>query len=276
MSGFDKRILKVGIEVNGQLQVYQDLKINVQCEKFANELQNTCDIEITNLKKETLNYILTETSPYNPNKTPKVLTVDAGRESIGLSRVFEGNIASSSVSQPPDVTLSLKALTKNFSKGNISSVSYGANTQLSTISKGLADQLGLTLDFQASDSSVSNYNYSGAVLKQVKKINDVGQVSAYIDDNTLIVKNLNSPITNTLTIVNADTGMVGIPELTEHGIKVTFMYDGITKLGGLIQLTSKIYPAVNGRYTIYKLSYELTNRDTPFYTTVEASRNAEQ
>ena len=42
------------------------------------------------------NYILTETSPFNKNKTPKKLIIEAGRVSTGTARLFVGDITASS------------------------------------------------------------------------------------------------------------------------------------------------------------------------------------
>ena len=67
-------------------------------------------------------------------------------------------------------------------------------------------------------------------------------------------------------------GMIGIPERTEQGVKVTFLYDPQTRLGSEIELESIQYPALDGRYVIYKLNYSITNRDVPFYLTAEARR----
>jgi len=81
---------------------------------------------------------------------------------------------------------------------------------------------------------------------------------------------LNLPLANFITIVNLETGMVGIPETTEQGIKIKFLMDGQTKLGGLLRVTSQIYPALNGEYVIYKLGFDVATRDVPFYWIAEA------
>lgn len=271
----DERILKVGIEVNGELKVYEGFELTASGTKFANQLQADCTATITNVNKDTLNFILSETSPFNQNKTPKKMTVDAGRTSTGSSRIFTGNIVSATVSNPPDVKMTIKALTANYAKTDIISTTQSASSSVSRISKDVASSLGIGLDFQATDKQISNYSFSGASLKQVGTLNDLGQINAFIDDDKLIVKNVNQPLGRTLTVVSEATGMIGIPQLTEHGIKVTILYDGVTKLGGLIRVDSKIYTSLNGEYTIYKLSYDLTNRDTAFYLTLECSKNGE-
>jgi len=268
----DPRIIKVGIEVNGQLKTYEGLEIVATGTKFANSNQNECELKITNLEKTTQDFILTETSPFNLNRTPKFVIIEAGRKSYGTSVIFRGNIASSTPSQPPDIALTLKCLTGNFQKGNILSRYQPGSISLSKLSKQVADDLGLTLNFQASDKNISNYNFSGGALKQVDKLGSSGAVNAYVDDGQLVVKDMNLPLNNTLTILDLDTGLIGIPEVTEQGVKVKFLLDNKTTLGGSLRLKSKIYPAINGDYIIYKLSFEIASRDTPFYWIAEAKR----
>jgi hypothetical protein len=53
---------------------------------------------------------------------------------------------------------------------------------------------------------------------------------------------------------------------------VKMLIDAKPVLGGAIEIQSAIYPAANGLYSIYKLEYELSNRDTPFYWTARATQ----
>jgi len=100
----------------------------------------------------------------------------------------------------------------------------------------------------------------------------MGRVNAYVDDKELVVKEFNAPLEKRTRIVNIDTGMVGIPEFTEQGIKVKMLFDNQTVLGGALEVTSRLNPAVNGTYTVFKLGFELASRDTPFYYIAEATR----
>lgn len=272
MQELDPRIIKVGIEVNGKVKIYQDLDIAISGTKYANPLQNECEIKITNIDRVTTDYILTETSPYNKNKTPKSVFVEAGRKSFGVSRIYVGNITSSSISQPPDVALTLKCLTKNYDKGNLVTRNSLPRANLSAISQQVANDLNLALDFQAADRVISNYAFTGAALKQVNKISESGKVNAYVDDAVLVVKDLNVPLKNRIRVLNIDSGLIGTPEFTEEGVKVKYLIDTTTRLGGALRIQSKMNPAINGDYTIYKLSFEIASRDVPFYWIAEAKR----
>lgn len=273
VQALDPRIVKVSIEINGKIKTYSDpFFITARGTKYANALQNECEITIDNIDKSTQDYILTQTSPYNANRTPKTVTVEAGRKSYGTAVIYKGNIVSSRVSQPPDIGITLKCLTGNFLKGNILARNQSAQVTLKQISTQIAQDTNTLLNFQATNKNIANYSYGGAALKQVELLGAMGGVNVFLDDNVLIVKDAFVPLTGTLRILNAETGMIGIPEFTEQGIRVKFLLDNRTTLGGALRILSKQYPATNGDYVIYKLAFDITSRETPFYYIAEAAR----
>lgn len=272
MPQLDPRIVTIDLEVNGQIKTYKDLAITASGMKYANALQNECQVTITNLDRQTQDYILSETSPFNLNRTPKTITVNAGRQSYGTSKIYVGNIVSSNPTQPPDISVVIKCLTGNFQKGNILARAQPSQVSLYQASLQLAQELRTTLTFQAQDKLLSNFSYSGSVLKQVQHLGFTGGVNVFIDNDVLVVKDSGISRDGSFRMVSAKTGMIGIPELTEQGIKVKFFLDNITKLGGAIQVESDQYPAANGTYVTYKLGFEIANRDTPFYWIAEGAR----
>lgn len=273
MANIDQRILRVGIEVSGEIKWYEGLDIVASGSKGATDTQNTCDVTISNLSKDVRNYILTETSPFNKNRTPKKLIVEAGRVSTGTARVFVGNITKSSPTQPPDIGLDLTAQTGAFKKGEVVARAGAAREKLSTIAGRVASDLEAKLVFEAQDKDIANYSFSGATLRQINVLAETGNVDAYLDDETLVVKDRNKPLRNRIKIIDNTTGMIGIPEATEKGVSVEILFDLETELGNAIDLTSELNPSLNGDYTIYKVDFELASRDTPWYYTLEATRN---
>jgi len=267
----DLRIVKVTILVNGVLRTYTDLMLTATGVKYANALQNECEVTISNLDAKTKNLILTETTPYNLNRTPKTIVIEAGRESYGTSKIFVGNIVRSSVTQPPDVTVTLRCVTGAFLKGEIIANNLGAQSSLQQISQQVANDLGVTLRFEATNKQISNYNFTGASLKQIDKLNSLG-VNAYLDDDVLVVKDVNKPLAENVRAVDSSTGLVGVPEITELGVRVKLLLDNTLRIGGLLRVKSEINPAANGEYSIFKLNFEITNRDEPFYYVAQAMR----
>lgn len=276
----DPRLVQVSVEINGQLKVYAftgdtGFQIAATGTKYANPLQNEAEITLFNVTKETRDYLLTECSPFNLNRTPKKIILEAGRKSTGLSKIFEGDIATAVPTQPPDIGLKFKCQTGQFLKGKIIASQQGASVPLSRIAQQVATDTGLELNFQATDKNVSNYAYTGGALKQVDKLGSVGAVNAYVDDNQLVVKDLNMPLQGQIRILNEKSGMIGQPEITEFGVKVTYLLDNQTKLGGALQIESVVYPTTNGKYVIFKLSWDISSRTEPFYWVAETIRHTD-
>lgn len=269
----DPRVIQVSIEVNGEINTYEDILIKATGTKYANALQNEAQITITNLDKVTQDYILTETSPFNQNRTPKTLKLYAGRQSYGTTLIYSGNIVSTLVSQPPDVTIVLKCLTGNYTKGTVLARNKPGIATLQDIARGIAQDTNTILNFQATNKNISNYTFNGSSLDQVSLLESAGSV-AFIDDDILVVKDQAVPILGAVRELSSASGMIGIPEITEQGIRVKYLLDNISKLGGGLDITSEIYPAINGSYIIYKLGFEISNRENPFYYIAEAARRS--
>lgn len=262
---FDDRILQFGIEVNGQLLVYEGANMTVKFKKTTDSKQNTAELTISNLLLETIDYLVTETSPWNPNGKPKLVTIMAGRASTGVENIFIGDITSAIPSMPPDRTLQMKAKTQDGAKYKFASVNSPKTIQLSELSKKVADSFGLKLLFEAKDKTVSNYLYNGPLAKQIKKLELVGDIDAYIDDDVLVVKDLGKGLKGNVRVINVHTGMIGVPVPDEKGIRVRVLFDPSIKLGEQIEIQSEINKSVNGQYVIYEMSGDLASQGQSWY-----------
>lgn len=273
----DPRIITLNLTIGSKTvsytaSGYEPFNISAIGTKYANALQNEATITISNLDKSTQDYILSETTPFNLNSAQKTAVLLAGRESYGVAQIFNGNIVSASLSQPPDVSITLKCLTGNFLKSNVLVNNQPASNTLRAIGQQIASALGLGYTYEATDKNIANYNYSGSALKQVQLLNSLGGINAFVDGNTLFMKDALIPLSGTTRILNLDSGMIGIPIFTEQGLKVTYLLDNKTVIGGGLDITSGVYPAVNGHYAIYKLGFNITSREVPFYYVAEAAR----
>ena len=248
------------------------MRVRVAGVKYASPVQNECTAVISGLSQETRDYILTETSPFNDNRTPKRLIVDVGRVSYGLFRMFIGDIVSAEPSSPPDLDLTIKAKTESAQAGNVISTSGGPSTRLSALTQRVASDLELSPIFQAQDKNIANYTHTGSALAQVQRLASAGYVNAYIDDKSLIVKDNNTPLSGRLRILNKDSGMVGIPKGDESGVKVQFLIDPDAAIGGALRIDSKLNKSLNGDYIIEQLAFEAASHDVPFFYTAIAKR----
>lgn len=276
----DERVLRVSIEFQSTVVTFENLAITVKGTKFSNALRGDCEVTIANIEKAKADYILSQVTPFEVARRVsttgvldrKQIVVEVGRQSTGTTILYRGDIFYASITEKPDTALVIQAKTGLAQAGNIISSSYADNTSVSSIASQVASVLGLTLNFEATDKQVSNYASTGPALNEVSKLEETGEYSVFIDNQVLNVTDKNATLRGKTRLLDANNGLIGIPKGTERGVKVTMLWDSQTVIGGLLQLTSTQYPAVNGRYKIYKLSYDLSNRDIPFYYVAECQR----
>lgn len=272
-TAIDPRIVRLSIEIDGQFHVFEGLDIQARGRKTANAKENSCDVRVSNLTKTVRDYLLTATSPFIANKrTPKRMILEAGRVSTGVTRIFYGDITSSEITQPPDIGLTLRSKTGAYKKGFVVARNGRELQPLSAIAAAVAKDMGTSLTFEADDIQIANFSYSGAVGGQVDVLGTAGAVDAYVDDQTLVVKNRGVGLQNRVRLLSMATGMIGIPEFTERGLRVTMLLDAETTLGGTIRVESELNPAANGDYVVYALEFDIASRSTPFYYIAEARR----
>jgi hypothetical protein len=217
MTAVDERIVTLALEINGQLKTYSSpMFISSTGKKTTNPLESEIEVKIANLTKEDTDYLLTNCSPFNKNNTPKLLVLSAGRVSTGVNEIFRGNITKLVPSQPPDIMLSFKCKANQFLKGKIVASQQPPSVPMSTIANQVASDCGLSCDFQATDKNVANYAFAGGALKQVNKLAEMGGVNAWVDGDKLMVTDQNVPLKGVLRVLDAQSGMVGIPEITEQ------------------------------------------------------------
>lgn len=267
----DPRRVRVTLTIGDRATAYEGLSITASGVKTANSSENTAEVKILDLAQETRNRILTECTPFNSSKSRKRMRIEAGRESTGLALIFEGDITTSSAGQPPDPAVSLKSQTGAQQRCEVSTRCLAACSHKGLAAQ-IADEMGLALDYSAQDKRISNYSHAGDRLSEVAKLGEAGGVRAYIDDGHLVVTPARGARGGVARVLDLDSGLVGVPEWTEHGVKVRYMLDATTRLGGQLILRSKINPAVNGAWTIVKLGFEIASRDTPFYYIAECTR----
>jgi hypothetical protein len=285
MGAFDNRLFKV-VFIIGDEQVTletvdlpvsaRDLDIKAQGVKYINAMQNEMSLQIANLSPTLRNQLLTQVTPFNYDQKRKSVQLYAGRESTGLFLLYEGDITDARPSQPPDVVLNVKSKANQYWKYDIMAQAQNLNAPLSQIVSNAASGLGLTPRFEATDKLISNYSYSGARIKEVDHIGELGPYDVYTDDKHLVCKDKGKPLQNTDSTISADTGMIGQPEPTEWGVRVTTLLNQSVILGGQFTVDSEINPLMNGQYTTFKLGFNIASRDVPFYTILEGTKYFDQ
>lgn len=272
----DDRLLRITITLSGEKHVYSKLAMTAIGTKHTSTIQNTAEIRIANLDRRIRDTLLTEGTPYAQLRPPKnSILIEAGRQSTGYSQIFEGDITTTFLTQPPDIWLVMQAVTGQFQKYSEITMSAPATIKYSVLTQQIADRMALAYIFDAPEADITNFNFSGMLAKLFEPLATVSrQVDAYIDDDTLIVRPRDFKKSKRISDVNLNTGMIGIPRPIDVGASCTTLVNRDLKLGDDINLVSMIYPAINGIYQIYKLGFNLSNRDQPFYYHIESLRKS--
>ena len=265
------RILKVELEVNNQVRVYEDLQISARGTKLSNHQPNDFEIKITNLSNETRQALLSDIEATKKSPKKRKIIFSIGRIKDGVNRLFIGDIKNVTVSQPPDIVTTITAVTSFANTFDITSRSGGETIKLSILARQIASKLGLELVFEATDKMVGSYTYTGSSLKEVQKLGEVGQVAAYIDDDKLIVRNINEPLKNSAFYMDKDNGLIKV-EPNEKGCVARCYYNYNVKIGSQFELKSELLPNLNGNWVVYKIDYELANRSENCFMNLELIR----
>jgi len=269
----DPRVVKVGIQIGSELKIYEDLAIYATGSKFTNLNQGQAEVTLINLNRDERERLMTECSPFNSNPDQKSVIIECGNESTGTSVLYQGDIFRVSVTGKPDIGLILKCLTGNYRKESVVATSFDKSASFIDIAKKAAKDAALNFSFEGVTKNIGNFVFSGSAFDQIKSINDLTDDDVYIDNNELVIKERDKARTgSSVKILNKTSGMVGIPESTENGVKVTMLYDPQVNVGSRIRLTSEINPVLNGDYLVYKLDFDISSRDTQYYLNAEARR----
>lgn len=272
---FDPRILTVELEFeDGSLIYTSPTAITVGGTKSVTSMQNSATITISNLTKEHRDYILSNCNQQlAANFKVRRVRVMAGRESFGSWQVYMGDIVSANVSQPPDVKLTLRCLTNAVDRTQWWAFSNTSGVTLDTLVQETAAIMGLSyrIDERVDKGKViPHFTFNGPAAAMIIRLSELANVRVYCDDDTIVVTNWDAGLSNIIVDVNKDSGMIGIPEFTEYGVKVRTFVDRNIVLGGAIRLRSEMVPVMDGDYVVTRIDYEMTTRDQAFYYDVWA------
>lgn len=281
----DERICYIQIQTPDGDKEIHNLAIKGRITRKLSETGSNCDISIANLSREDVEYLTTYTSPYVDQSKKKKINVYAGYKSTGVGMIFSGDIYSALPAGLPDTWLNIKAKTNYFEQQNIITISGGISTT-KDLALTIAGELGYELNWQSKSQKVIDaFNFSGARAKLLNKLNQLDNFRAFIDNNILhcIDKDEEPPETKnqtnnnssqigsstkesgTIKIITQNSGLIGIPQPDEYGVKIKVLLDPSIALGDWFKLESLRLPIVNGFYQVYEMTYDFATREPQYY-----------
>lgn len=287
MLAMDPRLLRARFyfdEGNDTVEYGEDYEISFSCSKNVFSYQNMGRIEIRNVRASVRSELLSQFNQFTQRtmKTP-FLPVDvmAGRRSYGPSLVYAGNVIKCSLLPPPDIGLVIEVATNQLDKTKW--VTYWPQRPISygNLCKWAATTLGLTPEIHITDAifNAPVQNFLGGnqcVLEAIPVYIQryyPDQVVAFVDSGSLVVKMINEVVPSLGTVelgYGTPLPFIGIPEWTEFGVKGKVLFTPNLRLGCAVKANSIMNPTINGDYVVGKIDYELTSRQTPFYSSFTA------
>ena len=281
----NSRIVTLGIQVLNpsataagpnapDFMLFEGLDIQAQGQKFAGVQSDTCTVKISNLTRAQKNWLLTIASPLTtaqqPGRKPVLVTLSVGRENdFPPFLLFQGYCWASHVTMPPDIGIVLTSTTNNYQASALQPQNFGALTTVAIIAAQIAAQYHKTLNIKPGDGvkQVANFQYTGGLQAALNKLARVSGMRVQCSHDVLSLYNIGETVNGAQSFsLNTSTGMVGIPEVTESGVKAMCLIRPEPKIGGPIKIQSSVNPSINNQpFFISTLNYHVTNRDDPFW-----------
>ncbi|WP_124607980.1 baseplate hub protein [Burkholderia seminalis] len=279
------RILKVTFSLqNGDVVLDETIEMRVRVRKTALAIQNKCSIEVSNLSGTLRETLLSQFTQWRYRSVVAGLAdpnyvnvkVEAGYRSSSsdvTTTIFEGQVVTATpVSAPPTIGIRLDCFSRQIDKTAFVTEPAPASGTFKSYVEWAGKQMGVaqTICDTSYDNTVLTNQFATAnrVSSLIIQIQDVFKpaVAAFVDNNTLIVRDLNKVIgASQMVSINE---FIGTPMWNEWGVEFECLMNPAISLVNAVTIASKMNPSLNGTYVVPDISYDLTSRDTPFYMKV--------
>lgn len=274
----NERVCYVEIETNDngtkEMKSLEGLAIKGTVSRKAGTIAAEAKVSIANLTQSDIEYLATYTTPYMKPKVKKLINIYAGYTQSGWGRIFQGDITEAIPQGMPDTWLDIKAQSQYYNQR--SPISYGVtNTTSKEIAQSIANNLNLTFDWQAtSEKNIDIFDFIGSKAGLIKEFNKLDDVTMFEDNGTLrVIDKKSTPPEkdkNSIPLITKDSGLIGLPEPDEYGIKFKCLLSPALLPGQWIKVESVKLPGINGQYQIYTVDFDFESRGQPFYCKIYA------
>lgn len=278
MQAYDNRLMTIQLTIEGQTITYdQEYYMVATGTRYSGSNFGECTLQLDNIAKSDRDFIIAKTTLWSLKQSLVQVVVNVGRESYGTFQLFQGTVVSANITQPPDIGLILNCANGAANLGRAGGFSATPQANFKTICQQVADNITAanpnspptTLDFQSTQGakSINNYNFSGPVTNQLNKLEQLANVAVWIDpsNGALKVRDTGVPDNTPPIAINSQTGLVGVPQITDTGISLKFLMSNDVSLYSPVIVTSTANALANGNFFVNKSQFEVASRDTPFY-----------
>jgi hypothetical protein len=245
--------------------VLEGLRTQVEIDAPGGYEFSTCRLRIYGLERFTMDR-LTVINFQNLDFMRNTMRVEATDDDGEFSTIFFGEMYSS---QPdfmgaPDVPFVVEAFSGLVgSLAPAAANSFPGAQRVSSIMRVLAKELGVTLEDNGVESTVTDQYLSGSPLTKVQKLADAARIQFWYlpEQGVLAIAPFGSPRRGNRVSYNFNTGLVGYPTKLHVGIAFTALFNPAAFHGCPILMECDV-SACNGEWYIISMSHRL-EAETP-------------
>jgi hypothetical protein len=245
--------------------------------KVGSPSYNEADIEIAGLPLDLMNQ-LSRIGLQAAAVRNNVVTVMAGDDPSQLSTVFAGVIREAwpDFSSPTEAIFKINAntgLLANMKTANPSS--YTGSTDVETIMKTLAQQMGYKLENNGVSAKLSSPYLSGSARAQALSVADAADIYVYFEDDNglMVICPKNGSRSTVAPTISPLEDMVGYPAYVGPGlVALSAEYNPQIRFLGNIVVQNSVVTGANGTWRVIDLKHDLSTRpDGPWFSHIRAT-----
>lgn len=259
-----------------------DMSFNVSY-NGSNLIPTDSVFTLTNVNSNDLKQIVTNTSVFLERK--RTIKCYAGY-SDNVKCIFAGSILQASPVNMPDTTISISATSHWEMMGKWVKVSYSNPKFIDLLNKAVeACELKKNIPADIENGILQQragreWSFNGSAYEFLSRVeNDLAignntpdTLSFPIANGTLYVYWASKPYPAGIPIINANSGLIGIPTPTRVGVNLKVLLDVSLSPLQTIRLETKRLDLYNGLYNIINVHHSGSLRGTDWYTELECSR----
>lgn len=260
---------------------FDALDVEFKVVKTLKPQPNTCDLTVYNLNEEHRQQLQQMNPTVNPATKGVPCKIVAGYRDA-VSQIWLGDLRT--VETTREGADFLTKLTsgdgeRGWQNGRMH-VSYGPQTSIDTVFRGMAKALGVSegnlakvvsrLKIAGAAAFTSGIVISGAVSTHLTELANSAGLEVSIQDSALQFLDLNKAAAGTATRLAYDTGLVESPTVDQKGVLTakTLMIAGL-QCGGLVTVDSLF---VKGTYRTEKITWSAQRAGTDWYQEIQGHR----
>lgn len=256
---FTTKQIEITIRVGSTVYTFNEHSCEVSITKPGLIEKNSAQISIWGLDLPTMKQLTT--LAYRPLEYRRnFVVIKAGTEGERLSVAFSGEITSAfgDFSSAPDVLMQMTAETGFYPQLIPQApIDIAIPTPAQDVFGLLASSMGYTFRNEGLLTVIKPTRLNGSPMEKAIQLAEDINCELIVDDGAIIVNQAGRARGGGVTLLSADTGMIGYPTFNQNGLSVECIYNPALVYGGRVQIISDV-PKATGTWYITKLSHQLS------------------